>query len=119
MEDAGGNDAREEISIDETFTGIGDDCGITLIYKSTRFIVLLKRPSSAQEDTTEGMLLRGLDDAAAMSDEIIHDRHLEKIHDIVIPKYNTVMYKLAPVRCSNFAFKPSNIDYTPKYSFRS
>ena len=101
MEDAGENDKPDEISIEETFTGTGDDCEITLTYNSTRFIILLKRPSSAEEDTTEGKLLRELDDAAAMSDEMIYDRYLENIHDIVVSECKMTMHKLAPVRYSN------------------
>ncbi|MCJ1382429.1 hypothetical protein MMC17_005542 [Xylographa soralifera] len=96
MEDAGESDIRDEISIEETFTGTSDDCEITLIYNSTRFIVLLKQPNSAESDTIEGKLLRELDDAAAMSDEMIFDRFLEKIYDIVVSECKMTMHKLAP-----------------------
>jgi len=114
MEDAGENDKLDEISIEETFIGTGDDCEITLTYNSTRFIILLKRPSSVEEDTIEGKLLRELDDAAAMSDEMIYDRYLENIHDIVVSECKMTMHKLAPVRHSNLCVQTLEDRLYPK-----
>ncbi|MCJ1340846.1 hypothetical protein MMC09_006142 [Bachmanniomyces sp. S44760] len=93
------NDELDDIAVDEILTGREDDCEVTLSYNSTRFIVLVKRPSPAEEDTIEGKLLRELDDAAAISDEAV-DRCTEKINDFVISECKFTIHKLAPVSCS-------------------
>lgn len=78
------------IMVGDVYTGIQDDCEITLLYNHVRFIIVLKRSHSKseedEEDSIEEGMLKELDDSDQNPDPMAYDLCLEKIQELAIAK---------------------------------
>lgn len=93
------------IMVGDVYTGIQDDCEITLLYNHVRFIIVLKRSHSKAdedgEDSIEEDMLKELDDSDQTPDPMAYDLCLEKIQELAIAKSKDMIYKLASKRRDN------------------
>ena len=93
--------SSDEIIVEQTFTGINDDCEIVLKYRSIRCVIQLRRSYLSQENPIGGRLLQELNAADAMSDDMAFDQCLERIHDIAILECKEMVLHLASIYTSH------------------